>query len=1240
MQNTEDTDLNVEQVVDILKRQMTTSYNIEISPPQGWVLPNRAKFPSWLTTTFKYPPTKANIDEIAKRCPDNEPCHFEIKHVNLFPYQKIIKDYIQFDSPYRGLLLFHNVGSGKCLGLGTKVLKYDGSVIAVQDIVIGDKLMGDDSTCRNVLSLARGNDAMYEVIPEYGEPYTVNSEHVLTLVDPNGKIVDIAMNEYIKLTEEEREKFKGIRNKVEFKNKPLDIDPYAVSLDLVPWDIKVNSSSVRLEFLAGVIDSCGENLSQLTYKITHKSKEFLLDIIYIAKSLGMTVSDIEEVTGAMKPKSVAIEAPPKRTRKTAATATAATPRKRTTKKESASGAAAAVAANATATANATANATSNATSNATAAATYSITILKGGDQIPVRKVEKVSRIEKEESGQLLTTIKVIPKGRNNYFGFTLDGNNRFLLGDFTVTHNSASSIASAEMLMNHMDVVMMLPASLENNYVNEIKKYGKDFYRMEQFWKFIPLSIIKPKLTQICNTLSLKKTFIEKQKGLWLPVPGMKPNFRKLPEKSQKEVSDQINEVIQKKFTFVHYNGLNRNKLAKMFTQDSNFFDNKCIIVDEVHNFIRNKVNKAKITSTLYKYLMEAKNAKLILLSGTPIINKPYEISVLINLLTGKRIQAEMLFLKKNANIQVDKIEKILNENMYVDYYNFNPVTRKLIVNFLPEHFVFNSKGQLKLKRDKDESISTNESRMSMIEEQLKNEGYSLGVSRLKYTTTLPESEDEFKTMFISNETVINKTIFMKRILGTLSFYSKLDPSLYPTSKLHEVKVELSDHQFKAYEESRRKERTKEKSKKKNRSDNSNDDDQVYKFYSRANCNFVFPTEVKRPLPSDLKKIRLLDEIDDESKVDTEEVQVTLSEKKDYNQKINEALKQLSKGKYLDIDNIGTYSAKMRKIVKYITSHDRIKNLVYSQFRKVEGLGILSLALEKAGFAQMRLKKVHEEWDVDISDEDMFKKKYMVFTGSNDETRILLDIFNSNFASLPPLVKDKIKLMVGDKYNDKNNFGDVINTIMITESGAEGISLKHVRAVHIMEPYWNYVRIDQVIGRAIRTGSHVDLKEQKLRHVDIFLYYGALSKEQLESSLTIQRLDKGVTSDEEILSVAKKKKFINEEFLTMLRKASIDCALNSDINKGLKCFSFPVNIKDDSLILTDDIQEEIQDEDNIITNAFEATVYITKKGNFLVKKDTMEVYDYDIYRDVQQLVKIGRIVPTDNNIRRIKIITS
>ena len=73
------------------------------------------------------------------------------------------------------------MGTGKCHALDTPILMYDGSIKMVQDIVVGDKVMGDDSSCRNVTSLGRGEDDMYDIVHSNGEKYGVNSQHIMCL---------------------------------------------------------------------------------------------------------------------------------------------------------------------------------------------------------------------------------------------------------------------------------------------------------------------------------------------------------------------------------------------------------------------------------------------------------------------------------------------------------------------------------------------------------------------------------------------------------------------------------------------------------------------------------------------------------------------------------------------------------------------------------------------------------------------------------------------------------------------------------------------------------------------------------------------------------------------------------------------------------------------------------------------------------------------------------------------------
>jgi ribosomal protein L35AE/L33A len=96
----------------------------------------------------------------------------------------IIKDLVQGD---RNILIHGAGGSGKCFGKDTPVLMYDGTVKMVQDIKEGDKLMGDDSKPRNVLSISRGREQMYKISNKYGDSYIVNESHILSFKN-NGLI--------------------------------------------------------------------------------------------------------------------------------------------------------------------------------------------------------------------------------------------------------------------------------------------------------------------------------------------------------------------------------------------------------------------------------------------------------------------------------------------------------------------------------------------------------------------------------------------------------------------------------------------------------------------------------------------------------------------------------------------------------------------------------------------------------------------------------------------------------------------------------------------------------------------------------------------------------------------------------------------------------------------------------------------------------------------------------------------
>lgn len=819
------------------------------------------------------------------------------------------------------------------------------------------------------------------------------------------------------------------------------------------------------------------------------------------------------------------------------------------------------------------------------------------------------------------------------------------------TGKTCSAVAAAELMLKNMNVIVMLPASLKPNFIDEIKKCGNMFYKLKQEWAFIPKKRFADYVPEVAKLMSLETKFLSKREGVWIPIGNETSNFTDLSELQQTEIIEQIDNMIKQRFSFISYNGITRKHVEEMTQGGRNPFDNQCIIVDEVHNFISKIVNGRQIGQALYKLLLSAKNCKLVCLSGTPIINYPHEIAFLINLLTGLR-KTYVLKANKSATFPVDDLKKLLAKNPYIDYYGIDENAKQVSVVLVPDGFKITNKDDNYVTRDEDNLMHSQ--MLDQIIKELKQQTNTEVAKPTRANTiedkAMPEDQEDFNRYFINFRTnkVANPKLFMKRIIGAVSFYSTYSPELYPSVTKTEVALPMNDYQFPIYEEARAKEHKKESQQRKqvNNADNPfASSGQVYRFYSRAICNFVFPEEIKRPFPSKMSfsKSELdvtaddADEFDAMSATSTSSSKASkatgkgVSEKDEYIAALNEALAQLSenmhsKSSYLNENNIGKYSPKFKAI------YDKIKPLkgnalVYSQFKKVEGLGVLGLVLKANGYAEFKVKKTPTgDWDIDIPKEDYHKPKFTFFTGNNEESKILLKIFNSNFDTLPETIKAKLpQLMVNKSSTPNNLYGDLIKVIMITQSGAEGISLKNVRQVHIVEPYWNHVRMDQVVGRAVRTCSHVALPPKE-RTVEVFTYYSVFTPELLEKSFTLRTKDKGLTTDEYIFTIAKRKAAIISNIMDLMKRSSVDCGVNAKKHKNMKCFNFPANMADSEIVFNNNIRDDMLDyqyEDDIIDVEWKGKLLKTQLGNFIVNEETNVVYDYDLYVDSGKLVKLG-----------------
>ena len=196
---------------------------------------------------------------------------------------------------------------------------------------------------------------------------------------------------------------------------------------------------------------------------------------------------------------------------------------------------------------------------------------------------------------------------------------------------------------------------------------------------------------------------------------------------------------------------------------------------------------------------------------------------------------------------------------------------------------------------------------------------------------------------------------------------------------------------------------------------------------------------------------------------------------------------------------------------------------------------------------------------------------------------------------------------------------------MITQSGAEGISLKNVRRVLIMEYFWNSVRINQVIGRAVRTCSH-ELLPKEDRNVQVYCYIMKLTNEQLKKNFTLKNLDGGITTDEHILNIATSKENLINQFLILLKAASFDCLINSVKNKplknGYKCYNWPINVNNNKLSFTKNINS-----DNKILKHDKYKKLKKGKGKVILFNNIKYVELNNKYYDYNSYINSGILLP-------------
>lgn len=546
-----------------------------------------------------------------------------------------------------------------------------------------------------------------------------------------------------------------------------------------------------------------------------------------------------------------------------------------------------------------------------------------------------------------------------------------------------------------------------------------------------------------------------------------------------------------KNIQFVHYDSpfADKDFLEKVKKKDAS--RDTIYIFDEAHKFMVNVYNNissqsGKRAQTIYDYIQQEKkennNTRIVLMSATPVVNQPYEWGLIFNLLRPGSFPTS---------------EAIFNQT-YISSANY-----------------------------------------SSINEETKN-------------------------------------MFQRRILGLASFYIGATPDKFASQVVHYKNITMSPYHEEIYNHFEEIEEQKEKMRLRMRRGQVGSDMSTFASYTRQACNFVFPAIDSniagqlRPRPGKFR-IKVEDEVVVNEGRDEEKLAKLRKQKEnnDYMRAIESyeyGLKRYFqklydmdvKNKYTIMDDIKQFremgssftkfwanSKKKSKLIEQMYNcgpkmlyiiFNTIKSagpvLVYSNYVEMEGLAIFKIYLHFFGFINFNddneIKDMRKSGDYSKGKDKKFKKdkrRFIEFHGGVDRE---LRTENKKIYNLP-----------------ENKHGKIIKIILISPAGAEGLNLMSTRQVHIMEPYWNEVKIEQVIGRARRICSHKYLPMEQ-RKVDVFRYK-CIRKSGKE------------TSDEKLEDISRKKNNLMLSFTEAVKEAAVDCELfkaHNMMGSKYKCFKF------------------------------------------------------------------------------------
>ncbi len=442
---------------------------------------------------------------------------------------------------------------------------------------------------------------------------------------------------------------------------------------------------------------------------------------------------------------------------------------------------------------------------------------------------------------------------------------------------------------------------------------------------------------------------------------------------------------------------------------------------------------------------------------------------------------------------------------------------------------------------------------------------------------SFPTSESIFEQLFISSSNFASlnentKNMFQRRILGLVSYYIGATPDKFAQKTVHYVNIPMESYHEEIYNYLEEIEEQKEKLRLRMSRGKVGSDMSTYASYTRQACNFVFPNisdkinGEKRPRPGQfriketdavvidegknlekknelvkskaevleyVKTIRIfinafIDYLKDFMRKDKEKGHTLSDDVKNFHTKYDGSFTnfyQMEKKKSLLFEAMYMSSPKFIRIIFNILK-TKGTVMIYSNYVEMEGLQILKIYLSFFGF-------------VDIDEDSEFDKNNISPTKKLSKDGLRWCEFHGG-------IDKELRRENKQIFNmSENAYGKYCKIIMISPAGAEGINLNNCRQVHVVEPFWNESRIEQVMGRAIRFCQHKDLPQEE-RKVDVFRY-------------KMIRKSGKITTDEKMEDISRKKNNLLLSFIEAVKEASVDCELfkaHNMMGSKYKCFQF------------------------------------------------------------------------------------